>query len=117
MEIFFSWASVFTGIVHGSCCLHNGAGSRRTQRDEEKAAEEVGAVSGGHDVQEADASEVEGDGMGNALGKPVSPAEAPWPARVAVAVLLVRSVEHPISPGCLQLLMFTFEGAARQLLW
>ena len=52
-------------------------GSGRMQRVEEKVAEEIGAVSGGHSVQEADASEVEGDGMGNASGKPASPAGAP----------------------------------------
>ena len=81
--------------------------SQRAQRVEEKAAEEVGAVSGGHGVQGTEASAVEGDRTGNALGKPVSPAEVPsvqaWrePAMVATAVLLVRSVEHPISPGCL----------------
>ena len=51
--------------------------SGHAQRVEKKAVEEVGAVSGGHSVQEADASEVEGDGTGNALGKPASPAEAP----------------------------------------
>ena len=39
------------------------------------------------------------------------------PAGAAVTVLLVRSVEHPTSPDCLQLTMFTFKGAARQLLW
>ena len=47
------------------------------QQVKEKAVEEDSAVSGGHGVQEADASEVESDGTGNALGKPASPAEAP----------------------------------------
>ena len=38
---------------------------------------------------------------------------------VAAAVLLVRSVEHPTSLGCLRLRVFTFESlrAAQQLLW
>ena len=55
-------------IVEESRCAHQVEG---------KAVKEGGAVSGGHGVQEADASEVEGDGMGNALGTPASPAEAP----------------------------------------
>ena len=56
--------------------------SQRAHRVEGKAAEEVGAVSGGHGVQKADASAIEGDGTGNALGKPASPAEAASPARL-----------------------------------
>ena len=37
-------------------------------------------------------------------------------ATVVVAVLLVRSVEHPTSPGCLQPLMFTFVEVEEGLL-
>ena len=51
--------------------------SQRAHRVEGKAAEEVGAVSGGHDVQVMEASVVEGDGTGSTLGKPMSSVEAP----------------------------------------
>ena len=51
--------------------------SGRVHQVEKKAAEEGGVSSGGHSVQEADASVVEGDSMGSVLGKPVSPGAAP----------------------------------------
>ena len=51
--------------------------SRRAQRVEVKAAEEFEAASGGQGVQETDASVVVGDDVGQAPGKPASPAEAP----------------------------------------
>ena len=78
--------------------------SQRAHRVKEKAAEEVGVSSGGHNVQVMTASAVEGDSTGSALGKPMSSAEAlsmrRGPAMVAAAVLLVRSVRHPTSPDC-----------------
>ena len=51
--------------------------SQHAHRVEEKAAEEVGVGSGGHDVQVMAASVVEGNSTGSALGKPTLSTEAP----------------------------------------
>ena len=101
-------------------------GSRRARGAEGKVVEEGGEFSGGYGVQEADAPTVEESDKGKTLGTcaGVSPrrlrriqACRRESAQVAVAVLLVWSVEHPTSPGCPQMQMFTFERAAQQLLW